>query len=441
MKYFAYLPAFCMCMMSYAQDLQFTFQEAVKTALENNVQLKQQENQQLVTQAQKLESWGQMGPRANARAQAWRTTGNQFIEQEARVVNDAQTNNFFGTVDANIVIFNGFRLQNSLKQADLQLESQSQSVRRTKQDVISFVSSQFLQILLDEEVLRIRQANLETQQRQLELIEEEVNTGRRATVDRFNQISQVKNAEFAKVQAEIALRNSKAALAQTMLIDPTLSYEVVPPDWEVEKILVEDIELKQLTATATTSRGDYLQAQLDERAAKRGVAIAKAAFIPTLGAFGSINSRYSNASTNSFGDQLDNNLRRQYGATLNIPIFTGFQNRTAYVQAKVNYENAKLTSENLKLTIKSEVLRANQNLKDAITNYNAAQASLEAAEVSFELETERYNLGIVDFVQLAQANANFVQAQTDFASATYRVLFNKLLLDYSIGTLNFEDLP
>jgi outer membrane protein len=35
----------------------------------------------------------------------------------------------------------------------------------------------------------------------------------------------------------------------------------------------------------------------------------------------------------------------------------------------------------------------------------------------------------------------FVQAQTDKAQAEYRFLFQKVLLDYAVGTLKVEDFP
>jgi outer membrane protein len=66
---------------------------------------------------------------------------------------------------------------------------------------------------------------------------------------------------------------------------------------------------------------------------------------------------------------------------------------------------------------------------------------LEAAEKAFSFESERYNLGITNFVDFANANRVFVQAQTDKAQAEYRLLFQKIAIDYATGTLktdNFE---
>jgi outer membrane protein len=107
----------------------------------------------------------------------------------------------------------------------------------------------------------------------------------------------------------------------------------------------------------------------------------------------------------------------------------------------VAYENSRLQTENTEILVKSDVLRAYQNYRDARTNYDAASSQLKAAQLSQQLEQERYRLGISDIVALTQANQNSVRAQGDFVSARYTLMFQKLLIGYASGTLNFEDIP
>jgi outer membrane protein len=63
---------------------------------------------------------------------------------------------------------------------------------------------------------------------------------------------------------------------------------------------------------------------------------------------------------------------------------------------------------------------------------------LKAAELAFQLETERYNLGVTSFVDYANANRVYVQAKTDKAQAEYRLVFQKVVLEYAVGTLKTE---
>jgi outer membrane protein len=93
------------------------------------------------------------------------------------------------------------------------------------------------------------------------------------------------------------------------------------------------------------------------------------------------------------------------------------------------------------VTVQSDVIRAYQNFRDAKTNYVASQAQLQAAEISYRMERERYDLGISNIVQLTLVNQTFVQAQGDYKSSLYALMFQRLLMNYAMGTLKFEDIP
>ena len=116
------------------------------------------------------------------------------------------------------------------------------------------------------------------------------------------------------------------------------------------------------------------------------------------------------------------------------------QNRTNLVRQKVAYENAQLTRQGLEVQVKTEVLRSYRNFELFKQGFVLTQGQLTAAQKAFDLETERYNLGVTNLIDYTQANRIFVQSQTDKAQAEYRLLFQKILLEYAIGTLKPEDL-
>jgi outer membrane protein len=122
-------------------------------------------------------------------------------------------------------------------------------------------------------------------------------------------------------------------------------------------------------------------------------------------------------------------------------LFTGFQNRVFYVQNKVQYQNNQLLTKSREILVKGDVLRAYENFQSVKKAYSAGLTGLEASQMAYNLEQERFNLGITSFVDFANANRTFIQAQTDMAQAKYRFLFQKLMLDYAVGTLKPEDIP
>jgi len=430
-----------------------TFEEAVKIGLMSSVTLNQQKNQLEVNQVFKNSSIASMAPSVAINGTASRYDGNSFNQQQGRTVNGV-ADNISVSLDARMNLFTGFSTVNAMKQAARALDAQSYFVKRTSQDVINTVALQYLQVLLDIELLRIARENFEVQDKQLQQIQEFVNTGSRAPVDELNQDALTKAAELQMVQAEITLNNDKALLTQTLLIDPFDEFDVVKPGWDINEISNQNLDPIQMLQTARLNRADYLQAEQTELSNKFGMRSAKGLMAPSIYAFGSYGTAYNYIYDvnlpDSTKDRLginrpfktqftEDNTRLQFGVGVNIPLFNGLQNRANYVQQRVRYDNSKLVTQNTEVLLKNDVQRSRRNFDGAKKSYAVSQAQLHAAEEAYKLETERYNLGVTSLVDYITANRSFIQAQTNFAQAEYRLIFQRIQLEYALGTLKIED--
>lgn len=429
---------------SHAQQT-LTFKNAVKMGLENNLLLNQQKNLLISAGVNRTTALLQMTPSVSAGGSAGRFDGNSFNQQRGEVVN-GQVDFINGGLSASIPIFNGFNQVNAYKQAASQNEAQLNFVMRTKQDVIRNVAFQYLTCLLDQQLLRIDQQNLETQKTQLDQIKQQVDLGGRAEADLYNQEFQVRNAELLVVRSSNRLKNDKALLAQTLMIDPIVSFELEEVNWGSEDYLVEDLAVENLNTTALQSRADLKQASNTERAAQLSYFSRRGRYYPNLSGFAEMNSRYNyihGAPDNRTFDQQFRSDNRQfnYGISLQVPIFSGFTNRAQVIQQRVLFENAKLNTTNMEVRVKSDVLIAHQNYQDARASFSSAEAQLRSGELSYKMEKERYDLGISNIVQLTTAQQSYVRAQSDFASAQFTLMFQKLLINYATGTLQEEDIP
>jgi outer membrane protein len=413
--------------------------------LRNGMLLNQQKNNLELNQIQKLSNILGLGPTLSAQSTAFRIDGNTFNSNTLTVVNGV-FDRLNGSINANWNLFNGFSQVNRARQYSNLLDAQAFYVNRTAQDLINTVATQYLLVLLDAELLRIANENWVALKKQLEQVKEQVNLGAKSPVDEYNQDSQTKAAEIRAIQAEVTLINDKALLTQTLLLDPTEVLEVVRPDWDVNTIAADKVEFQEMFESALKNRGDYLRAVKNEDAARYGMHAAKASMSPTLSSFATLYSAYNHAhgdpTVRPFDVQFkSDNVQKQIGFQLFIPIFGGtqnLQNRTNYVQQRVLYLNSQWTRKNAEVQVKTDVLRAYENMKLYSRTYTVTIGQLEAAQMALQLETERYTLGITSFVEYANANRVLVQAQTDKAQAEYRLLFQKVLVDYALGTLKPE---
>lgn len=421
-----------------------TFKEAVKIGLDNNVILNQQKNQLNYTQTNKTSSLLQLGPSIDASLNAYRNDGNSFNQQEGRVVN-GKIDYVNGSIDASIPVFNGFNVLNQYRQANSQNEAQLHLVAQSSQDVIRDISNQYLTCLLDQELIKIAEENVSTQQMQYDQIKAQVDVGSKAEADLFNQEYQLKNAELLLVRARIKLRNDLATLALTLQIDPGVYFEVAQVDWDINELAADSLSIPELYTVAKERRSDLKRADHAEKAARFGYASLKGRYFPSIYAGASYGSRYNyiyGESNRSFDEQFrSDNTQFGYGLSMTIPIFYGMRYRSQAALSKATYENAKLLEKDTEVRVKSQVISAHQNFRDAKSNYDASAAQLRAAELTYQTEKERYDLGISSMVQLSTTNQDYIKAKGDFQNAKYTLMFQKLLINYAIGTLKIEDIP
>jgi outer membrane protein len=425
-------------------ERKLTFQDAVKIGLKNNFDLQQQKNQLSYTQINKTSSMLQMGPRVEANGSFYRNDGNSFNQQRGEVVNGV-IDFLNGSVSASMPVFNGLSQVNGFRSAHSLNEAQLHQVARSTQDVIQNVANNYLTCLLDQELVKIQKQNIETQRFQYEQIQSQVDLGARAEADLYNQEYQVKNAELLYIRAQNKLKNDLALLARSLALDPTVPLELEEVDWNVDTLLEGYVNRDEMQQTALSRRSDLKQAEYTEKARHYSYSAIKGRYYPSVYAGVSYGSRYNyihGFDNRSFDDQFRHDNRQlSYGVSVTIPIFYGFQSRAQASLAKVQYKNAALDKDATEIRVKTEVMQAYQNFEDAKTNYLAAQAQLKAAELTYKTQKERYDLGISNVVEMNTTNQAYIQAQGDYQSALFTLMFQRLLIDYAVGTLTFEDIP
>jgi outer membrane protein len=448
------------CTFAVAQDLQavqsdsatvLTFGEAIKIGVQNNVILNTQKNQLYATQARRSAAIANFLPNLSASAFAQRSDGLQIDPTTGNAVN-ATSDLVSGSINSNLVLFNGLGRINNLQANNKSFQAQAALVKRSKQDVVFTVASQYLQVLLDQELLKIAAQNLEVQKITFEQIKGFVETGSRAQADLYTQDALMQNANVTYLRAKITLENDRALLAQTLQLDPSIPFTVKQPELEGNVDTFRRLSLDSLNNIALSYREDLKQQNYLVEANQRFMRAAIAGYLPTVGLFASYGSQYyANNSWEifddpelkqpSFGTQFrDLNPSLSYGISLNIPLFDRFVTRTNRVTARVAYDNAKLTRDNLAKTIKIDVQRAVKNYETAIESYQASLVQFEAGQLAFQTQQESYRLGVSSQVVLAAAQQTFTQAAASKAQAEVTLVFQEVLLQYALGTLKVEDL-
>ncbi|MEX0945281.1 MAG: TolC family protein [Balneolaceae bacterium] len=418
-----------------------TIEDAIQIALENNYQLKQAENNLSLSDNDILSAKADFLPSVSASYNATRRIGQQF-DQTTVTFENVTTNSMGGNLNSGITLFNGFSNIVNLRRANTNKEIQIQESQRLRENIIFTTASRFLQVILNEELLRISRENLSVSRQQYEQIEAQVEVGRSPSVDLLNQASLVANDELLVIQRENALENSITFLMRIMQDDSGRDYELIMPEVSDLNLIPIELNLEEMVETAMNNRRDLRAQELLIERNEFDESLARANLLPTLnasfGISGSYNERFRDidGSPLSFGEQFfDRNVNRFIGFSLQIPIFDNLSRRTSLQSTKINLRNSRLELDNIKYQINEEVRQAYTDYQSIVKELESSNTALIASERAYETEVQRYEVGASTLIELNQANANFVEAQSNRIQTIYNFVFQEKVLEFYLGRL------
>lgn len=436
----AFLLVFYTAFPGFSQDTLFLdFPSAVELGLEANLEFKILENNLAILQKQKQVAMLSHLPSVGINSNLMRQTGQQFQQVEGEIVVTNVTNDIVsGGLNLNMPIFNSGRRILNTQSAKLAYEAGEKGLERAKQQVIFDVAQRYLQVLLDEELVRISRENLENQTEQLRQIQGFVDAGIRTVSDLYNQQSEVARLESVLVDAVIQLENDRWLLAEYLQLNAGTTIEIEPVDPRGDYESSGNQALHDLYDLALSNRQDLQQQTLLANSFKKDMQAAKSMFFPRLSAFFNYNTFFTSLDERGFSDQLFQIYpQRTLGLNLTIPIFSNWQTRLDVARAKVAYENQQLQQQALDRRIFQEVQLAWQNHQAALKRKANTAVQVKAAEEAKMAIDERFRLGLSNFVDLATANQTLVAAKADQAQAIYTLFFQEVQLRFALGTLEF----
>jgi outer membrane protein TolC len=426
----------------FAQDtLKIDFQEAVELALQTNAAYQTQLNSLEVLQKEKQVAKLSHLPSVGFNTTFAQLSGQQFQQIEGEIVVTNVTNEIVSSgLNVNMPIFNSGRRILDTQSAKLAYDAGEKGLDRAAQQVVFDVARRYLQVLLDQELLRIATQNLNNQKEQLRQIQGFVDAGLRTLSDQYNQQSEVARLESVLVDAQVQLENDLWDLSEYLQLQVGVTPELVPVDPSDRANRLQDLGIAELYEIAASNRADKVQQELLVNSTKKDLKAIKAMYYPRLSAFYNYTTFYTSLDNRTIQDQLlkiypQNNL----GLNLTIPIFNNFQTRLDVSRSRVAYKNQEIQKAAIDRKVYQDVRLAYQNYQAAVKKEaNTGVQVLAATEAQLAI-SERFRLGLSNFVDLATANQQLVAAQADQAQSVYTLFFQEVLMKHALGTLEVLD--
>jgi outer membrane protein len=445
LRTFFFTSVFFTFLAASSQVKEWTLEDCINFALDSNINIKKQLLMVESQKAQLLQDYLIMLPDLNAGATHgynWGRTIDRYSNEFATT--RVQSENFYLGTQLNL--FQGLRQINTVNQAKLDYAAVQYDLDLMMDDISIAVAGYYLDILFNQELLTVAREQKDITQQQVNRMQKMVEAGTLAKGDLLNMDAQLATEELQIVEAENRLTISYLSLQQ--LIDKPYS-----PGFRIEVPELKPIEAPQVVLTAQNvydvalaQRPEIKSAEIRVESAEKGISIARGYLSPTLGFSGTWATGYSGLSidpvTNDiipWTDQVDNNQNKSLQLNLQIPIYNGWQVRTAISQAKIAKEEADLSLRQAMLDLDKKIQEAYVDAVAALKNYNASEKKVNAQQEAFKYAEQKLAVGLVTSVEYNETKKNLTVSESDLLQAKYRFIYTTTVLDFYMGkplTLN-----
>lgn len=417
-----------------AQTKQWTLQECVSHALENNISVKQSALDLALTETEKLEAIGNFLPSLNANASASKNTGLSL-----NPTNNQLENTTFGSASAAInvglTLFDGLRNVRQLQRSKLSELAAQYRLDKMKDDIALAVANAYLQVLLNKANLEVaRSQNLVTME-QLDRTNDLVDAG----VLPRGDLLEIKATDASEKQriavAENTVKISLISLAQLLLIKDYSNFDIADEAYEIIDGGIANKDVSEIIQSAGQTRSEVKIAQKNVDLARKDLQISRGAYYPTLSAFFGYNTRYADNDPldREFVEQLYLNDGIGYGLQLNVPIFNGFSARSNVKRNKINLKNTEYQLEQAQLDLESNVYQAYVDANGALKAYEAAKVALESQELAYQYAKDRYDVGLTNAFDFSQAKLRYDNAKIEENRTKFDYIFKLKVLELYFG--------
>lgn len=192
------------------------------------------------------------------------------------------------------MLFNGFRLNNSIRQNNFQTKASDDDIRQAENDLALNVALAYLNVLFAYENLEIANSRVGLTRHQLDNLDKMIAAGTKPENDRFDIQAQIAIDEQGIVTAQNNIDINLLVLKQQMLMEADFPLVIERPSLDVSQLeALENQSFETVYSAALSTQPNIQAAELREKANQLGIAIARSQMIPSLSIGGNLGTNWS----------------------------------------------------------------------------------------------------------------------------------------------------
>ena len=420
----------------------WSLDKSIAYAQENNIQINRSKLSIESVEQDELNAKASMFPSLNANLnQGFNFNTNAFTGATTR---GTQQN---GNYNANLSfdLFRGLSKMKQIKQSQTDLMVNKLETDRMKNDISLNISTAYLQILFQKELLKVAIEQVSITKLQVGRIEKLYNAGGVPHSDLLDIRAQLANDELTEIQVENAMYLAYVDLVQLMQlpVEDQVGFDIEIPNldsYEEQDFLITPGEVYKASLSVMP------EVERDRKAIESSEltqSVVKGNYWPSLVFSAGAGTRYNDnilndqsdqaSGTLPWGTQFNDNLNYFTTVSLRIPIYNGLAVRTSAQKAEISVRDAQFRFEQTKTNLEQAIQKAYYDARAAKQKYLASQIAVDALVESFAYSQLKFEEGVINQVEYNQVKTNLTKAQSDLVQSKYDYIFRLKILDFYQG--------
>ena len=407
-------------------------QRCINHAIEHNLSIKQKEAARNQSEVElNTAQWSRL-PNLNGNVGQSFNFGRALQADNTYGNRNTQNTNF--SLGTNIPLFTGMQIPNNIALSKLNLKAAIEDLAKAKEDISIQVASYYLQVLFNEELLKVARDQVKLSQEQLDKKVAFFKNGKASEAEILEAKSRLAQDELSTVQAENNYQLALLDLSQLLELPSLENFRISVPD--IENVSADLSLPEEVYSQAMLNKPVIKAAQYRLQGAEKSIRIAQSAYYPQLSFSAGIGTNYyqlSGIENASFGTQWKENMNKYLQFSLSIPLFNRFQTRNRVKNARIQHTALSWQLEESKKALYKEIQQAYYNALASESKYKSSQSASESAEASFRLMSEKYANGKASATEYNEMRTAWMKALSDGIQAKYEFVYRSKILDFYKG--------
>ena len=292
--------------------------------------------------------------------------------------------------------------------------------------LISNIAQSYANLSYSLAQLKLAEATVESRERSLFIAQERFKAGIDPKLPSLQSAAALENARLAVLRAQSSILTSRNALQ--FLLGAPVPTELIPAP-AVSNITNHEVFSAGLPSELLRYRPDVLQAEYDLKAAGANIAVARAAYFPTISLASSVGVR-----SDGLSDLFDNDaVGWSFGPNISVPIFDAGR-------LDANYEVAQIERKQTLASYERSIQTAFREVSDVLATRATLGEQLAAQyrlqdnfDQTYEIADARFKAGISNYLDVLDAQRSLFSTQQGILDLELQKIISQIELYQALG--------